>query len=437
MRLLISGGRVIDPKQGLDAQMDVAVAAGRVVAVGPAESLPKDFNPQLVVDARNRWVMPGLVDLSARLREPGHEYMATLESEIDAALAGGVTSLVCPPDTDPILDEPGLVEMLKFKAQQLNLARVYPLGALTTGLKGQEITEMAELSEAGCIGFSQAESPVYDTRVLLRAMQYAKSFGLTVYLRPIEPHLSKGGVAHAGAYASRMGLTGVPVISETISLQRHFELVRATGVKLHVCRISSAKGVDMIRQAKSEGLPVTCDVAVHHLHLTDLDIGFFDPRAHLIPPLREQRDMDALRAGLIDGTIDAICSDHTPVDDDAKLLPFAESEAGATGLELLLSLTVKWACKAGIEPSRIVQWLSLAPAQITGIQAGHIVPGMPADLVVFDPECEWVVSPSTLVSQGKHTPFSGFPLIGKVTVTVVSGQVAYGNNTKSVTQLVG
>lgn len=427
MRLLISGGRVIDPKQGLDAQMDVAVAAGRVVAVGPSQTMPKEFNPQRVVNAKGKWVMPGLVDLSARLREPGYEYMATLESEIDAALAGGVTSLVCPPDTDPILDEPGLVEMLKFKAQQLNLARVYPLGALTTGLKGEEITEMAELAEAGCIGFSQAEQPVYDTRVLLRAMQYAKSFGLTVYLRPIEPHLSKGGVAHAGAYASRMGLSGVPVISETISLQRHFELVRATGVKLHVCRISSAKGVDMIRQAKSEGLPVTCDVGIHHLHLTDMDIGFFNPSAHLIPPLREQRDMEALRAGLIDGTIDAICSDHTPVDDDAKLLPFAESEAGATGLELLLSLTYKWAHLAGLDAANVVEWLSLAPAQIANIQAGHLMPGMPADIAVFDPEHEWIVSANTLVSQGKHTPFSGFPLIGKVSATVVAGQVAFGH----------
>lgn len=425
MRLLISGGHVIDPAQQIDAPMDLAVAAGRVVAICPPGEMPDDFSPNRVVDAKGLWVMPGLVDLSARLREPGYEYRATLESEIQAALAGGITSLVCPPDTDPVLDEPGLIEMLKFKAQQLNLSKVYPLGALTTGLNGEVITEMAELTEAGCIGFSQAENPVFDTKVLQRAMLYAKSFDLTLFLRPIEPHLSKGGVAHAGAYASRMGLNGIPVIAETIALQRHFELVRTTGVRLHVCRISSARGVQMVREAKAEGLPITCDVGIHHVHMTDLDIGFFDPRAHLQPPLREQRDRDAIRSGLIDGTIDAICSDHTPVDDDAKLLPFAESEAGATGLELLLSLTVKWAREQKVPLSRLVQLLAVNPSSIINIQAGNLRPGMAADLCLFDPESDWVVNDANLLSQGKHTPFHGFPLQGRVVGTVVNGQLVF------------
>lgn len=425
MRVLISGGHVVDPAQGVDAVMDVAVAAGRVVAVCPPGEMPADFSPNRTLDAGGLLVLPGLVDLSARLREPGYEYRATLESEIQAALAGGVTSLVCPPDTDPVLDEPGLIEMLKFKALQLNAAKVYPLGALTTGLKGEVITEMAELTEAGCIGFSQAENPIEDTKVLLRAMQYARSFDLTLFMRPIEPYLNKGGVAHAGAYASRMGLSGIPVMAETMALHRHFELVRSTGVRLHVCRVSSARGVDMIRAAKAEGLPVSCDVSVHHVHLTDLDIGFFDPRAHLQPPLREQRDRDAIRAGLLDGTIDAICSDHTPVDDDAKLVPFAESEPGATGLELLLTLSLKWARECKVPLTRVVELLSFKPASLIKAQAGSLRPGMAADLCLVDPHEDWLVNESNLLSQGKHTPFSGFPMQGRVVATLVNGQLVH------------
>lgn len=425
MRVLISGGRVIDPSIQADGLMDVAIAAGRVVAVAPPSQMPGDFSPLRVIDAKGLWVLPGLVDLSARLREPGYEYRATLESEIEAAMVGGITSLVCPPDTDPVLDEPGLIEMLKFKARQLNLSKVYPLGALTTGLNGETLTEMAELTEAGCVGFSQAEKPIRDLRVLVQAMKYARNFGFTVFLRPNEPNLSRGGVAHAGAYAARMGLSGVPVMSETIALQAYFELVRSTGTTLHVCRVSSAKGVDLIRQAKAEGLPVTCDVAIHHVHLIDMDIGFFDPNAHLIPPLREQRDRDAIRAGLLDGTIDAICSDHTPVDDDAKQMPFAESEAGATGVELLLALTVKWMRENNVPVHRMVALLTSQPANIIKVQAGSLRVGMPADVCLFDPQQEWVVGPNTLMSQGKHTPFNGLPMQGKVVATLVNGHVGY------------
>ncbi len=425
MRVLISGGRVIDAAHNIDQKIDVAIAAGRIVGLFLPTELPEDFNPDRIIDASGLWVMPGLVDLSVRLKEPGNDCLATLEHELHAALVGGVTSIICPPDSDPILDEPGLIEMLRFKAKQLNLARVYPLGALTPGLKGGEITEMAELSEAGCVGFSQAEQPVFDTRVLFRAMQYAKGFNFTVHLRAEEPYLSREGVAHAGPYASRMGLNGIPVISETISLQRHFELVRATGARLHVCRLSSAKGVEMLRQAKSEGLPVSCDVAIHHLHLIDLDIGYFNSSAYILPPLREQRDRDALRQGLLDGTIDAICSDHVPIDDDLKLLPFGESQPGATGLELLLGLTVKWAHEAHIPLKQVVNWLAKKPAEIAGLQSGTLQPGVSADVLLFNPNIEWIVDQHSLVSRGKHTPFEGLPLQGKVVKTLVAGQVLY------------
>lgn len=425
MTIQIKNGRVIDPASKIDAVQDVFIAGGRIVAIGAA---PAGFEPQQVIDASGLVVAPGLVDLSARLREPGYEYKATLESELNAAIAGGVTSLLCPPDTDPVLDEPGLVEMLVHRARLLDQSHVYPLGALTVGLKGKELTEMAELTEAGCVGFSQAEETIQDSTVLLRAMQYAKTFGYTVWLRPQDPYLGRGGVAHSGPLASRLGLSGVPVISETIALHVIFELMRTTGARVHLCRISSAQGVELVRAARAEGLPVTCDVGAHHLHLTDNDIGFFDPNARLTPPLRSQRDRDAIRQGVADGTIDAICSDHTPLDDEEKLLPFGEASPGATGLELLLSLAVKWAqdCMPGKEGLvTAVARVSCDAARIAGIDAGTLAVGSLADICIFDPQARWKVVPSALRSQGRHTPFLGYELPGQVRHTLVAGRVAF------------
>ncbi|MEO5932305.1 MAG: dihydroorotase, partial [Duganella sp.] len=382
-------------------------------------------------------VAPGFVDLSARLREPGYEYKATLESEMQAAMQGGVTSLICPPDTDPVLDEPGLVEMLKYRAKTLNQAHVHPLGALTVGLKGKALTEMAELTEAGCIGFAQAEEPVEDTNVLLRAMQYAKTFDYTVWLRPQDAHIGRGGIAASGPLASRLGLSGVPVMSETIALHTIFELMRSTGARVHLCRMSSAAGLELVRDAKKEGLPVTCDVGAHHVHLTDADIGFFDSNARLTPPLRSQRDRDAIRLGLLDGTVDALCSDHTPVDDDEKLLPFGEASPGATGLELLLSLTLKWADdyaagqhhgadQAAMRPlARAISRITADAARVAGLSSGTLSVGAVADVCVFDPRATWTVEASALASQGKHTPFLGYNLTGQVRATIVAGHIAY------------
>ena len=350
--------------------------------------------------------------------------MATLESEMDAAIAGGVTSLACPPDTDPPLDEPGLVEMLKHRARLLDCARVYPLGALTVGLRGEVITEMAELAEAGCIGFSQVNAPIVDTQVLMRAMQYARTFGFSIWLHPQDPHLSRGGVAHSGAVAGRLGLPSIPVAAETIALHTIFELVRATRCRVHLCRLSSAAGVELVRAAKREGLPVSCDVAVHHLHLTDIDIGFFDSNCHVVPPFRSQRDRDALRAGIADGTIDAICSDHTPVDDDGKQMPFGESEPGVTALELLLPLTLKWARETETPLPQALARITAAPAAIAGCGSGRLEVGAAADLCLFDPDESWVVGAGTLASQGRHTPFAGRELQGRARLTLVGGRIA-------------
>jgi dihydroorotase len=420
--LALTGGTVIDPVSGRESLADVAIAEGRVVAVG---TLPAGFAAQRTVDARGLLLAPGLVDLAARLREPGLEYKATLESELAAAVAGGVTTLACPPDTDPPLDEPGLVEMLKYRARTLALAHVYPVGALTTGLGGERMTEMAELAEAGCVAFSHADRPLADTRVLLRTLQYAATYDFPVWLRPQEAFLSRGGVAHAGEVATRLGLSGIPVFAETIAIDTIVSLMRVTGARVHLCRLSSAEGVARVRAARSEGLPLTCDVAIHHIHLCDIDIGYFDAHAHLVPPLRSVRDRDALRAALADGTIDAACSDHAPVDEDAKQMPFAEAEAGATGLELLLPLTLRWAAQARVPRAQALARITSDPARILGRPAGRLEVGHPADLVVFDPLEEWVVSPETLASQGKNTPYAGLPMVGRARYTVVGGRVVF------------
>jgi dihydroorotase len=426
--VLIQGGRVIDPASGFDEIADVAIAHGVILAI---KNIAPDFQPDHVINAAGCIVAPGLMDLAVRLREPGLEHAHMLTSEMAAAVAGGVTSLVCLPDTDPVLDEPGLVEMLRFRAEKLNQARVYPLGALTRNLAGEALTEMAELTDAGCVAFSQAEVPLANTQVLQRALQYASTFDYPVWLRPQDFYLGKG-VAASGPLATRMGLGGVPVIAETIALHTIFELMRVTGARVHLCRLSSAAGVALVRQAKQDGLRVTCDVSINSLHLTDADIGYFDSRARLNPPLRQQRDRDALRAGLQDGTIDALVSDHTPVDDDAKNLPFAESEPGATGVELLLSLALKWSQDSGVPLTTALGTITSGPAAVLGAsldkrqgRVGCLVVGGVADVCIFDPQTAWVVEPSALRSQGKHTPFSGYELPGRVRTTLVGGQVAF------------
>lgn len=428
MKILIQNGRVMDPARGLDQICDVAVAAGRVVSIGQA---PAGFESDRVVDASGLWVLPGLVDLAVRLREPGHEHEGMLQSEMAASVAGGVTSLVCLPDTEPVLDEQGLVEMLKLRAENLHQSRLFPMGALTKGLQGEVLTEMAELTESGCVAFGQADVPLPSITTLSRAMSYANTFGYAVWLRPQDKDLGKG-VAASGALATRMGLSGVPVAAETIALHTIFELIRGSQTRVHLCRISSAAGVELVRKAKAEGLNITADVSINSLHLTENDIGYFDSSARLIPPLRQQRDRDALSGALADGTIDALVSDHCPVDDDAKVLPFAEAEAGATGVELLLSLAVKWSQDGAIPLARALEVVTAAPARVLGgalgtLQAslGQLVEGGVADLCVVNPKAAWTVAAPELVSQGKCTPFNGYEMPARVQLTLVNGHVAF------------
>ncbi len=428
MSILIANGQVIDPASGFNTHADIAIDNGTILSIGkPAVG----FKPAQTIDASGCIVVPGLVDACARLGEPGHEHEGMLDSELAAAVAGGVTSVVCPPDTQPVLDEPGLVEMLQFRAARLELSRVFPLGALTRGLNGEDLTPMAELTWAGCIGFSQAEHSMTHNQALQRAMHYAATYGYCIWLRPQDAALGKG-VAASGPLATRLGLSGVPVAAETIALHTIIDLMRSTGARVHVCRLSSAAGVALIRQAKDEGLAITADVSIHNLHFTDTDMGYFDTRARLTPPLRQQRDRDVLREGLKDGTIDLLVSDHTPVEGDAKALPFAQAKAGATALELLLSATLKWAAQSQVDLLRALQVVTSAPAQLLGARGqglGQLRVGGAADVCIYNPTASWHVTPEALRSQSKYTPFafdmSGSEMVGQVRATIVAGKLAF------------
>jgi dihydroorotase len=422
MNICISGGRVVDPASGLDARHDVYVAGSRVVSIGKQ---PEGFQAERTIEASGLVVCPGLVDVAVRVREPGLEHRATLDSEAAAAVAGGITALACPPDTDPPLDEPGLVEMLKYRARSLNLVHVYPLGALTQALHGRKLTEMSQLAEAGCVAFSQGDAALPKPQMLLRALQYAATVGYAVWLRPQDSSLAFGGVAHDGEVATRLGLPAIPTVAETVAVSTILLLARETDARVHLCRLSSAQGVELVRQAKADGLQVSCDLSINHLHLTDIDIEDFESNCNLIPPLRTRRDLDALRAGLADGTIDAICSDHAPVDEDDKQLPFGEAAPGAVGLELLLPLTLKWAAETGTPLSRALAHLTSVPAQLLGVPGGRLAVGDSADLCIFDPARNWRVDSSSLRSQGRNTPFAGHLLEGKVLYTMVGGHIVY------------
>ncbi len=413
MNIEIRNGRVIDPKNGVDRSISLFIAEGRVAALGEA---PTGFAAGSIVDAAGCVVCPGLVDLGARLN--------SIQAELAAAVAGGVTSVVVPPDAVPPLDEPELADRLIHRAKEIGKARVLPLGALTVGLQGERLAELAGLRKAGCIAFSQAKVPVVDTEALLRAMEYAATFGFSVWLQPQDYWLSRNGIAHEGEVASRLGLAGIPVAAETIAIATILQLVRDTGCRVHLTRLSSAAGVVLVGAARDEGLPVTCDIGVHHLLLTEDDIGFFDPHARFCPPLRAQSDCQALSRAAATG-LAAICSDHTPVGADDKLLPFGEAKPGATGLEVLLPLTLKWAAAAGVSLPAALDRITSAPAEVLGLASGQLTVGSVADVCIFDPHATWQLTAEALKSRGKNSPWTGCMMTGKVKATLVAGRVVY------------
>ncbi|HUP97990.1 MAG TPA: dihydroorotase [Usitatibacter sp.] len=422
MKLEIRNAHVLDPASGRDAPGSIFIADGAIAGLDRA---PEGFRADETLDAAGLHACPGLVDISARLREPGFEYKATLSSEMRAAAAGGITTLACPPDTDPPLDEPGLVDMLKRRAASLDCARVYPLGALTVGLKGERLAEMSELHDAGCVGFFQGNAPLPSLSTLHNALKYAATFGYTVWLRPEDPSLAEGGVAHEGEVATRLGLAPIPALAETIALRAILELMAATGARVHLARLSTGASVALVAEAKARGALLTCDVGIHHLHLSDRDIGDFDSNCRLAPPLRDPGDRDRLRRAVADGTIDAICSDHTPVDEDSKQVPFGEAEAGATGLELLLPLVLQYGRESRLKPVEALGAVTHRAARILGVDAGTLKIGARADICLFDPARPWVVQPQALLSQGKNTPFQGLELTGRVIRTIVGGRTVH------------
>lgn len=414
MKIAIENGRVICPKNGTDrSQTALYIADRRIVGIGEA---PAGFVAEQTIDATACVVAPGLIDLGARLN--------SIEAELAAAVAGGVTSLVVPPDADPPLDEPELADRLVHRGKEIGKARVLPLGALTLGLNGERLAELAGLRKAGCVAFSQANRSIVDTEALLRAMEYAATFGFAVWLQPQDHWLSRNGIAHEGEIASRLGLAGIPVAAETIAIGSLIQLVRITGCRVHLTRLSSAAGMNLVHRAQHDGLPITCDIGIHHLLLTENDIGYFDPHARFTPPLRAQSDRQALSDGVVAAWA-AICSDHTPLGADDKLLPFGEAKPGATGLEVLLPLTLKWAEAAGVALPQALHRITCAPAEILGLDAGHLAIGSTADICIFDPAASWLLTPESLKSRGKNSPWLGYPMTGKVKTTLVGGRIVY------------
>ncbi|BAU50040.1 dihydroorotase [Sulfurifustis variabilis] len=423
MSLLVRGGHLVDPANRINGKRDLYIdGRGFVAGVGSA---PDDFKPRRVIEADGLVVCPGLVDLRARLREPGLEYKATLESELAAAVAAGITTLCCPPDTNPVIDTPAMAQMIQSRAWRYGLAFIHPLGALTRGLQGQQLTDMESLDEAGCVAFTNALKPITDSLVMRRAMEYAASFDLTVFLHSEDPWLKGVGCCHEGEVGMRLGLPGIPEAAETAGVARDLALIDQTRVRAHFCGLSTARAVQMLGEAQRRGLPVTADVTAHHLHLTEHDLEGFNTQAHVLPPLRSRRDRDALRRALKGGAIGAICSDHQPHEPDAKLAPFSDSEPGISALETLLPLTLKLVDEKLLALPEAVALVTSRPADILGIDAGRLSVGSTADVCVFDPNERWTLTGQAIVSRGHNSPFLGRELKGRATHTIVGGKIVY------------
>lgn len=419
-RFSICGGRVVDPASGHDAVTNVHIAQGKIVAIGDA---PPDFAAEWEIDATDHIVCPGLVDLCVRLREPGAEHKGTIRSETRAAACNGITTLCCPPDNIPVTDTPAVAELLQERAWRSGMAKVLPLAALTIGLKGEQLSELGDLAEAGCVGASNAMQPIENTEILRNALTYAANCRLPVFLSPQDPYLGRNGCVHEGAISTRLGLPGIPEAAETIALAREILLIELTRAQVHFSHLSTAKAVEMLSRNQNYG--ITADVCAHHLFLTDMDITDYNSQCHLYPPLRSQRDRDALRMGLKQGIISVICSDHQPHEKDAKLAPFAQTAPGISGLDTLLPLTLRLIEELALTLVQGLSYVTCRPAEVLGIDAGRLTVGGTADICIFNPHIEWELTPDSMHSLGVNSPFLGWLLKGRVTHTIIDGRLVF------------
>ncbi len=424
MSLLIRNARVIDPASSLDAPRNILIHDGRITAITEVSA---SFAAEETIDASGLWAFPGGIDLSAWLREPGLDQKATLRSETSAAAASGLTTLCYQPEPGANFDSAAqvrLIDDLNRKAAQTN---VLVIGNLTQGLKGEQLSNMGSLKRAGCVAVSNGWQPFKSLQTLRRAMEYAATHDLTVFVYPLEHALAAGGYMHEGEVSARLGVPAIPSAAETVAVAQTLALASHTGAKVHFCRLSARLSVRLIRQGKESGLNITADVAAHQLFLTEMDVSDFNPLCHVMPPLRSARDRAALREGLADGTIDAICSDHQPHELDAKLAPFQQTEPGISGLETLLPLTLRLVEEGVLTLPEALRKITCNPALIVGNEAGRIAVGAPADVVLFDPQALMEIRSSSLRSAGKNTPFNGWNFNGAVKRTLLAGKTVFSN----------
>lgn len=420
---LIKNGRLIDPKNKLDKITDIAIQKNKIIGIG--KDIPANFQATTIIDADGLWVLPGIVDLSAYLREPGLENKTRISYETYAAVSGGITRICCMPETESPIDSGAIVKLIRSKVKLAGFAQVSMIGALTQKLEGKQLTPMGSLKYVGCVGVTQGWNSIKDLSTLRKCMEYAATFQLPLFLHPIEHSLMEKGGMHEGALATRLGLPPIPVAAETAAMAQIISLVEQTHTPVHFCRLSTAKSIHLLKQAKQDGLPITADVAIHQLFLTEMDLCDYNPLCHTVPPFRSERDRDALRQALSDNLIDAICSDHQPHEIDAKLAPFEETSPGISGFETLLPLTLKLVDEKVLDLNQAIAYLTHQPAALINSQEGTLETGAKADLSLFDPNNFWQLEAEKLLSNGKNTPFSGWSFNGKIVQTLVKGKTVF------------
>lgn len=424
-RIAYVGARLLDPATGLDTVGGVLTDGENIRDFGPQVTDALAIEGITVIDCAGLCIAPGLVDMRVHLGEPGEEQKETFASAGRAATKGGITAMVCLPNTNPVIDDMSVVEFVARRARLQGLTKVYPYGAVTKGLKGEEIAELGLLSQAGAVAFTDGFHAVADAQVMRRAMMYARTFDLLICQHPEEHSLAAGGAMNAGEQATRLGLSGIPRQAEIIMVERDIRLVELTGGRLHIAHVSTAEAVDAVRQAKKRGLRVTCDAAPPHFALNEVAIGDYRTFAKLSPPLRGESDRQAVVQGLVDGTIDCIASDHTPEDEESKRLPFSAAATGGVGLETLLAVTLELYHNGHVSLLDALRFITCNPASLLKLRAGKLEKGRPADLVVFDPDRGWKVEADKLASKSKNTPFDGRLVQGAVIRTVVDGRTVH------------